>query len=84
MNFKLTIALTGILSIMTISSCSQHRDSNLATVTVKGLTMGGVWSLLEGTPGTVYTLTKLRGSKLFKVKTKTYDFLARVNKNGNL
>jgi hypothetical protein len=43
---------------------------------VNGLTMGGVWSLLHGRPGTIYTLELDRAGKHFTVKTKVHRFLS--------
>jgi len=44
---------------------------------VNGLTMGEVWSLLHGRPGTVYTLVLDRDGKQFTVKTKVHRFLGK-------
>jgi len=44
-------------------------------ISIDGLTMGKVWSLLRGTPGSVYTLTVERAGKQFTVKTKVQRFL---------
>jgi hypothetical protein len=42
---------------------------------VNGRTMGEVWSLLHGRPGTVYTLILDRAGKQFRIKTKVHRFL---------
>jgi hypothetical protein len=42
----------------------------------KGATMGQVWSLLEGSPGTVRTLVLERDGKQFTVKASVRGFLA--------
>ncbi len=43
---------------------------------VDGLTMGGVWSLLQDRPGTICTLELQRGGKSYMVKTKVHRFLS--------
>ena len=43
---------------------------------VNGLTMGGVWSLLHGRPGTMYTLELERSGKHFTVQTRVHRFLS--------
>ena len=42
---------------------------------VKGLTMGAVWSLLSGKPGTTLRLTLSRQGKEFSVPAATHCFL---------
>lgn len=43
-----------------------------------GATMGQVWSLLEGSPGTVRTLVLERDGKQFTVKAPVREFLPRI------
>ncbi|HEX4851343.1 MAG TPA: PDZ domain-containing protein, partial [Puia sp.] len=42
---------------------------------VTGLTMGAVWDMLKGEPGSIRTLTIDRGQSRFKVKVKVQRFL---------
>jgi C-terminal processing protease CtpA/Prc len=46
----------------------------------KGATMGQVWSLLEGSPGTIRTLVLERDGKQFTVKAPVRRFLAAETK----
>ena len=46
-----------------------------------GATMGQVWSLLGGTPGTTRTLTLERDGKRFSVEATVYRFLAEAPDN---
>jgi hypothetical protein len=48
----------------------------------KGATMGQVWSLLEGSPGTIRTLVLERDGKQFTVKAPVRHFLAPETKKG--
>ena len=42
---------------------------------VTGLTMGGVWSMLKGNPGSVRVLKINREGRSFRIKAKVYRFL---------
>jgi hypothetical protein len=48
----------------------------------KGATMGQVWSLLEGSPGTIRTLVLERDGKQFTVKAPVRHFLAPETNKG--
>jgi len=50
----------------------------------KGATMGQVWSLLEGSPGTVRTLVLERDGKQFTVRAPVDRFLAPEPKKGKV